>query len=144
MMQDWPRKSEQFSYGCVLLQRMPRDPKLPWLLFLLTWPRLPPPVIQHPQVAVKGAGSLFLLLGCWLVPTTSYTFSLPHNSVKAESEIFQNGYDSNDGIKILYYSGQIPSLCFSKQYLKHCLFFESLFKSLVLLYFVVFSYHWVL
>lgn len=77
----------------------------------------------------KGAGSLSLLLGCRLMPSTSYTFffhSVPHNSVMAKNKIFQNGYDSNDGINILGYSVKIPSTCSSKQHLKHWLFFESI------------------
>lgn len=75
----------------------------------------------------KGAGSFSLLLGCRLVPSTSYTFcfhSLPQNLVKAEKKIFQNGYDSHDGIKILTYSVQILLTCSSKQYLKFGYFFR--------------------
>lgn len=44
----------------------------------------------------------------------------------AKNKIFQNGYDSNDGINILGYSVKIPSTCSSKQHLKHWLFFESI------------------
>lgn len=114
-MQDWPRKSEQLSYGGSLLQGTPRDPKLPWLLFHPAWPRLPSPVGEHQQGAAKWGTfphpALRMQAHALFICSTIFILIHVITSVKVEYKTFQNGYDSYAGIRILFYSVQIPSTC---------------------------------